>query len=475
MQDDFAIVFRVRSASVSVVESDSEAQTVAGSPMALVQTDSTTTALVHEPKPALQGGIEHTTHTFTANHTYGTDSTTENIFTNHVEPLVPFVLRGGYATVMAYGQTGSGKTYTLSHCSQLAVQTLYRHNASLPAASRCKISLSAVEIYGKKVNDLLDLTNTRAGIAENMQGASVFMRAKTLDIATEDEMLRAIEQAWSCRRTSATEKNEQSSRSHALVRLTLQSLRDKNALPGVLQLVDLAGSERASDDSKNHSSERMAETVAINTSLMTLKECIRSRALAGQSDKPPHIPFRSSKLTLALKEAFDLYSRQPSHTLFFATASPCRPDIPATINTFRYASQLLAGPKRLVIRNPDPRDIFHWSNERVLEWLTKYGGPQLARPRDVAPYEDGASLSRVPEGEFIQRLEGASNNKLSTKAAREIYLKWWKLVIASRTLAQTAQTKEWKDRRRKQEEDELDEIAQDATVQQLAKLLPVSS
>ena len=55
----------------------------------------------------------------------------------------------------------------------------------------------------------------------------------------------------------------------------------------------------------------MNETKQINASLMALKECIRNRALsAANLDKFYHVPYRQSKLTLLLKDAFEVESRR---------------------------------------------------------------------------------------------------------------------------------------------------------------------
>ena len=58
-----------------------------------------------------------------------------------------------------------------------------------------------------------------------------------------------------------------------------------------------------------HSSSRFQETRLINTSLLTLKSCISARASAGRSSSDLHIPYRNSKLTLLLRDCFELGRR----------------------------------------------------------------------------------------------------------------------------------------------------------------------
>lgn len=68
------------------------------------------------------------------------------------------------------------------------------------------------------------------------------------------ELVDLIGQATASRATSATKKNDTSSRSHCLLTLTIQNKLYPMAQPGKILVVDLAGSERASDR-ESHSRE----------------------------------------------------------------------------------------------------------------------------------------------------------------------------------------------------------------------------
>lgn len=94
--------------------------------------------------------------------------------------------------------------------------------------------------------------------------------------------------------------------------------------------MDLAGSERGSD-TKSHNSQRRAESADINTSLLSLKECIRA---LGQ--KSAHVPYRGSKLTLILKDCFSPNSK----TTMIATVSPGASSTDHSLNTLRYADRI---------------------------------------------------------------------------------------------------------------------------------------
>jgi kinesin family protein 2/24 len=155
-----------------------------------------------------------------------------------------------------------------------------------------------------------------------------------------------IEVASSFRKTASTEKNEGSSRSHAICRLRIEDPAREEVLDdGILYLIDLAGSE-AARDIFNHTSDRMKETREINISLSILKDCIRgmadvhSAATAGQTSKKKYIPFRQSMLTKVLKHVFDPSGSRACRTTVLACINPSFLDTGATKNTLRYAEML---------------------------------------------------------------------------------------------------------------------------------------
>lgn len=144
----------------------------------------------------------------------------------------------------------------------------------------------------------------------------------------------------SLRTTHTTEANDTSSRSHAICQIFL---RQNGKLKGKLSLVDLAGSERGSD-TKSHNSQRRAESADINTSLLSLKECIRA---LGQ--KSAHVPYRGSKLTLILKDCFSPNSK----TTMIATVSPGASSTDHSLNTLRYADRIKEQRTTTQRKSPD--------------------------------------------------------------------------------------------------------------------------
>ena len=104
------------------------------------------------------------------------------------------------------------------------------------------------------------------------------------------------------RTTEATNANEESSRSHALLMISVEN-KDKNGknsdiIVGKFILVDLAGSERSSNISD---ASRIIESGNINKSLLTLGSVINALVDQSLRKSKVFIPWRDSKLTRILK------------------------------------------------------------------------------------------------------------------------------------------------------------------------------
>ena len=128
------------------------------------------------------------------------------------------------------------------------------------------------------------------------------------------------------RTTGVTSANIDSSRSHAILQI---SLRSKEELISKISFIDLAGSERACDTLDGTRQTRM-DGAEINKSLLALKECIRA---IDHSHK--HTPFRASKLTMVLKDSFIGNCK----TVMIANISPVLSCCEHSLNTLRYADR----------------------------------------------------------------------------------------------------------------------------------------
>ena len=263
---------------------------------------------MHEAKTMVDLSKAMDNHTYRFDGVFGERSNNEQIFSTALRPMVRhlFGARGGHGTCFAYGQTGSGKTVTMEglgersphpgNCSglyRLVAEELFRCVSESSAA--LVVRAGFFEIYRGKCFDLLN-RKRKIEVMEDERNQQCLVGLHWVDLPSAEAMIALMNQTT--RTTRATAQNEQSSRSHAILQLSVvepaaQAWQD-GAERCKLSLVDLAGSEWAAKAQSDDRSNRL-DGAEINKSLLCLKECIR--ALGAGAD---HVPFRGSKLTQVL-------------------------------------------------------------------------------------------------------------------------------------------------------------------------------
>ncbi|KAG6616040.1 sporangia-induced kinesin-like protein [Phytophthora cinnamomi] len=297
----------------------------------------------HEPKLRVDCSETLENHQFRFDGVFDELQENSKVYDATVGPMVPYLVSEAATssdttslTVFAYGQTGSGKTYTMKSIYRQAAVDLFQQLDELKESSsrrnsHVSVGVSFYEIYMNSVNDLLN-GRSRVQLMEDGDGAVQLPGLKELPATSADELLELVHLGEQARATSANAVHDDSSRSHALLRVTLYAADNNNGSAlARLSMVDLAGSERASDTQSDKKSTRM-EGAEINKSLLALKECIRALDRGAA-----HIPFRQSKLTQLLRDSF---LSQNSKTIMIATVSPCSESCNHTLNTLRYADRL---------------------------------------------------------------------------------------------------------------------------------------
>jgi hypothetical protein len=166
--------------------------------------------------------------------------------------------------------------------------------------------------------------------------------------------------------------------------------------------VDLAGSERAQDTQSNNRQRRL-EGAEINTSLLALKECIRA-----MNSQQNHIPFRATKLTLALRDSF-VPGSDESFIVMIACVCPGSASADHTLNTLRYADRL---------KNKDTKQLEPSKNPIMLPQVGQQGRsyddePQVGyEARYDAPAERGRIGKEKKDGRIKEPTErGGKENR----------------------------------------------------------------
>lgn len=314
--------------------------------------------VVHEPKTTVDCSKRVESSVFEFDESFGEDATNDDVYARAVAPLVRLCLtgaeEGANATCFAYGQTGSGKTHTMSACYEQTARDL----AVGCEENGLSMKVSFYDIYGGKCYDLLS-NRAPCQALEDARGRTKILGLQEVTALNADEVLSLVERGMRCRKTSRTDGNATSSRSHAVFQVTLKSKLPKEEgikrTPARLALVDLAGSERGADRGKLVDQRIRQEGAEINKSLLALKECIRALsvgngvnggagggALAAEPSfvGEQRVPFRGSKLTQVLRDAF---IGKNSRTVLLAHVSPGHGHAEHTLNTLRYAIRLKDG------------------------------------------------------------------------------------------------------------------------------------
>ncbi|KRW98086.1 P-loop containing nucleoside triphosphate hydrolase [Pseudocohnilembus persalinus] len=238
---------------------------------------------------------------FNVDYAFGPQDNNESVYNLTGKPLVKLGLSGGIGAMFAYGQTGSGKTFTIQAICQRMGYDIFKYNQQ-----RHKIFIGFFELLGNKSMDLLD-QDRKVEIMEDKFGKVQAKGLLELEVQDGEQFQQLVSEAQNNRRTQATFKNDVSSRTHSICQIRIKNENVPEAEDGYIYIIDLVGSENASD-SQFHDQSLFKETKDINKSLMALKECIRNRALASLNNKYTHVPYRQSKLTLLLKDNFDMDS-----------------------------------------------------------------------------------------------------------------------------------------------------------------------
>jgi len=333
---------------------------------------------------------------FAFDHVFADGIDDETVYRTTAMDLVESARAGRANTILMFGQTGSGKTHTMKAIERLAAVDLF--------VSRHRLSLSCIELRGSHCFDLL-LPNVPELRLRELREQSAFIAegAHELNPDTPEALLAAFQTARQRRATSATEANDESSRSHAIFSIRL--FESTGASRGSLTLVDCAGTERRKD-SANHSKERQQEGAEINASLHALKECIRF--ISKKQRIPPHA-FRASALTKLLATSLSCVETRLS---VICTVAPAASDTEHTLSTLRTGATLsVKAPdhdvQKEVLQNSliKQRDLHprQWSPQQVQTWLKDLEDGLFADVCSALPSEfTGQMLVRLSEGHCVQ-------------------------------------------------------------------------
>ena len=294
---------------------------------------------------------------------YDPNSRQEQVFED-TRRLVESSLDGYNVCIFAYGQTGSGKTHTLTGSPELpgitprVIDEIFR---LIEFKSNCVITVRSyfLELYLDNLVDLYYLLDSKKA-ARSAGGAGaggggggggptdlgppkleikmddkkmVFVRNSVVkEVGSAGELMSLFRDGNKERHTGATLMNAESSRSHSIFAILIESTdkTTKKTVMGKISLVDLAGSERA--DKTGATGERFKEGQAINKSLSALGNVISALS----EGKKKNIPYRDNKLTMLMQDSLGGNAK----TLMFVNISPADYNVDESVQSLNYAARV---------------------------------------------------------------------------------------------------------------------------------------
>ncbi|KAJ4890183.1 ATP binding microtubule motor family protein [Raphanus sativus] len=271
---------------------------------------------------------------YTFDRVFGPECCTKDVYDQGAKDVALSVVSGVHASVFAYGQTSSGKTYTMSGITDYALADIYDY-IDKHKEREFVLKFSAMEIYNESVRDLLSTDISPLRLLDDPEKGTVVEKLTEETLRDWNHFKELLSICIAQRQIGETALNEVSSRSHQILRLTVESTAREylangkfSTLTATVNFIDLAGSERASQSLS--AGTRLKEGGHINRSLLTLGTVIRKLS----KEKTGHIPFRDSKLTRILQTSLGGNAR----TAIICTLSPAGIHVEQSRNTLLFAS-----------------------------------------------------------------------------------------------------------------------------------------
>lgn len=155
---------------------------------------------------------------------FGRHVSHDTVFDRSVKFALDGLLEGFNATVFAYGATGAGKTYTMLGSDDtygimgLTFIELFKKIEEQKKNKEFKILMSYLEIYNENIRDLLIQSNDKVlELREDALKGMVVSNLTEVIATSVDEVMTLLRIGNKNRTTEATNANETSSRSHAIL------------------------------------------------------------------------------------------------------------------------------------------------------------------------------------------------------------------------------------------------------------------
>ncbi|KAK3271206.1 hypothetical protein CYMTET_20434 [Cymbomonas tetramitiformis] len=316
-------------------------------------------------------------------HVFDTDSDNKVVYDIAAQDLVGDVVNGVNGTLIAYGQTSGGKTHTMIGTREepgvisRAVEDIF-HRINASDGREFLVRVSYLELYNEEVRDLLapgkPLRIFDRGHVSHVEGLH------EEPVGSLEALAFHMNKGDYNRHVGTTDMNSQSSRSHAIFRIVIESRsraqgqpvsaahhtdeqgEARGVLVSTLCLVDLAGSERLSKTGADGA--QIKEGVNINKSLSVLGNVI-SILSSAKTTAETHIPYRDSKLTRILQPGLGGNAK----TAIICAMTPSARHLDESKGTLGFACRAMRVTNHVTVNRIRHRDSFIGLNGQKLDEL----------------------------------------------------------------------------------------------------------
>lgn len=335
---------------------------------------------------------------FTFDRVANMDATQECVFSSVAKNIVESCMNGYNGTIFAYGQTGSGKTFTMigpsdsdnfTHNLRGVIPRSFEYlfflinrekeKAGDGKSFLCKCSF--IEIYNEQIFDLLDSASAGLCLREHIKKGVFVVGAVEQVVTSAAEAYQVLSTGWRNRRVASTSMNRESSRSHAVFTVTIESMEKINEIVNIrssqLNLVDLAGSERQKDT--HTEGVRLKEAGSINRSLSCLGQVITALVDVANG-RQRHICYRDSKLTFLLRDSLGGNAK----TFIIANVHPGSKSFGETLSTLQFAQRAKLIKNKAVVNEDTQGNVSQLQAEvkKLKEQLSQLLSGQM--PQDIS-------------------------------------------------------------------------------------------
>ncbi|KAH7284694.1 hypothetical protein KP509_34G066800 [Ceratopteris richardii] len=364
---------------------------------------------------------------FTFDRAYDESCTQRQLYRDVAYSIVHSVMCGYNGTVLAYGQTASGKTYTMEGCDYCpdlwgiipnAFEHIFNHIRQSQSSDSFLVRVSYLEIYNEEIHDLLspDTNGRKLELKERPETGVYVKNLTSLSVNSFADINHLLMVGKRNRAVGATIMNQDSSRSHSIFTVTVEtsSLAPQgngkmHVRVGKLNLVDLAGSERLAKSGAT--GERFKEMTKINWSLSALANVISALV----DGKATHIPYRDSKLTRLLQDSLG----GNTCTVMIANIGPADYNYEESVSTLRYAHRAKSIRNKPQV-NEDPKDaiISEFQSEiQRLKAQIQASQPEIDVMRRLESLEQEKLMVTEQLQQYKEKvLEATTNQRMSEQA-----------------------------------------------------------